>query len=60
MDVERGEQDGEHRRIRTGPLPRLPDNALSDPITLEHRVLPLVLLLGFGGLIAIQIVLRVL
>ena len=55
---ERVKQPGTGRRIRTGPLPRLPDSALADPNAFEHRVLPLALLLSFGVLIAIQIVLR--
>ena len=40
-------------------MSRLPDSALADPNALENRVLPLALLVAFGGLIAIQIVLRV-
>ena len=48
-----------NKRIQTGPLPRLPESALADPVTLD-RVLPGVLLVSLGALLAIQVVLRLL
>ena len=46
------------RRVRTGPLPRVPDAALAGPSTLERRVLPGLLLAAVGGLFVVQLVLH--
>ncbi len=46
------------RKIRTGPLPRVPDGALAGATWFERRGLPLVLLAGVLGLFAVQAGLR--
>lgn len=44
-------------KIRTGRLARLPQRAVSDPITFERRVLPVLVVAAFAGLLLIQLVL---
>ncbi len=46
------------RKVRTGPLPRVPDEAFAGPVTLERRVLPGLLLAAVAGLFVVQIVLH--
>jgi hypothetical protein len=43
------------RRIRTGPLPKLPEYALAGPDTLESRALPSLFIGAFATLVLIQI-----
>lgn len=42
------------RRVRTAPLPKVPERALLGPRTLESRFLPLLFLVSFGALLVIQ------
>jgi hypothetical protein len=46
------------RRIRTGPLPRLPEHALDGARTLEARALPMLFMAAFVALVIVQLVLR--
>jgi hypothetical protein len=46
---------GVSQRVQTGPLPRLPQTALSRADTLERRALPGLFLAAFVGLILVQI-----
>lgn len=48
---------GGTRRVRTGPLPRLPSSALAGARTMESVTLPGVILLAFAALATIQFVL---
>lgn len=45
------------RRVRTGPMPRLPSSALSGARTMESVTLPGVILLAFAALAVIQLAL---
>ncbi|MCH9683440.1 MAG: hypothetical protein K0V04_18530 [Deltaproteobacteria bacterium] len=47
---------GRTRRVRTGPLPRLPSSALSGARTMESVTLPGAILLAFAALATIQLV----
>jgi hypothetical protein len=61
VGVRRTEADvvrGAGARIKTGPLPRLPEEALGGLKTLETRALPGVFLAAFVALVAVQIFLR--
>lgn len=46
------------RKVRTGPLPRVPEHAFEGVTWFERRGLPLLLLLGVVGLFVVQAVLR--
>ncbi len=48
---------GRSPRVRTGPLARLPANALNGARTMEAVALPKVILLAFAALAAIQLAL---
>lgn len=50
---------GAARRIKTGPLPKLPEHALGGLKTLETRALPGLFLGAFVALVVIQVLLRI-
>ena len=63
MGVRRTDADvvvrGAGSRIKTGPLPKLPEDSLGSVRTLEARALPGVFLAAFVGLVVIQVLLRI-
>lgn len=46
---------GPGRRVRTGPMPRLPSSALSGARTMESVTLPGVIILALASLASIQV-----
>lgn len=50
---------GAGTRIKTGPLPKLPEHALGGVKTLEARALPGLFLAAFVALVVIQILIRI-